>query len=126
MITGGQYNHKVDIFSFGIIMWELFFEESPYINQNSPKLYKYGERRDHNIDSHGFNALGKVLSGDRPVIPFHDKPTMKLWISDFLLENQSDDQILESAANAIILYVNLMKQCWDATPSERPEFSDII
>ena len=126
MISGDQYNHKVDVYSFGIIMWELFFEESPYINQHSPKLFKYGEARDDDISHLGFNAFGKVLSGERPIIPFHDKSSVKLWIADFLLEHQSNnDKILEVTTNAVIQYVDLMKQCWSGTPSERPEFTEI-
>ncbi|KAG2377722.1 hypothetical protein C9374_008807 [Naegleria lovaniensis] len=32
------YNHKVDVYSFAIIMWELYFEENPYLNSQSQNL----------------------------------------------------------------------------------------
>ncbi|KAG2386295.1 hypothetical protein C9374_002741 [Naegleria lovaniensis] len=41
MISGTKYNHKTDVYSFGIVMWELFFEENPYLNAHSKKLHHF-------------------------------------------------------------------------------------
>ena len=133
MISGGQYNHKVDVYSFGILMWEILFEENPYLHQNSPKFSKYGERRVliNDETQMSFNALGKVLKGERPIIPFNiqDKSLIKLWIKDFLyMEDQSaanNEDILNITVNALIAYIELMKECWHEIPTNRPEFAEI-
>jgi serine/threonine protein kinase len=52
-----SYSEKCDVYSFGIIMYELFFEMDAYYNDKSPE---YGNL---------FNLAFEIIQGRRPMIP---------------------------------------------------------
>ncbi|KAF2073386.1 hypothetical protein CYY_005299 [Polysphondylium violaceum] len=81
VIRGALYSEKCDVFSFGIILWELVTRTLPYSNIS-------------------FNCQieEKVLEGMRPPRP----------------------------DNVDIQYCQLMEQCWDQDPEQRPLFDSII
>lgn len=51
VISDSPYSESCDVYSFGIIMWELFFEKTPFSEYNVLIL------------------PGKILNGLRPTIP---------------------------------------------------------
>ncbi|KAG2374831.1 hypothetical protein C9374_010408 [Naegleria lovaniensis] len=124
MIEGNSnYNHKVDVYSFAIIMWELFFEETPYLNSACEKLYKFIEQGD---DVSRFNVIVKVLKGERPVIPFRNHEEMREWISVYLIDQTNTLQTsLDILCDVTQEFVSIMTSCWNANYSERPEFSEV-
>ncbi|KAF0983379.1 hypothetical protein FDP41_010444 [Naegleria fowleri] len=121
--TSSQYNHKVDVFSFAIVMWELFFEENPYLNASSQKLYKFIPSS-HETGSFGVNVLFKVLKGERPIIPFRNEQEMQEWIEEFV-KPHNEHIPLEKLCMITTQYVEMMKECWNANYLERPDFSEI-
>ncbi|KAG2382004.1 hypothetical protein C9374_005796 [Naegleria lovaniensis] len=136
MVEGkSTYNHKVDIYSFAIIMWELFFEENPYLNAHCEKLHKYRQRHADKSTSSAVNILFRVMNGERPIIPFDDDDEMKEWISEFILPNyggnnskhvnKSESCSVEVLCDMTREYLNLMKQCWNGNDRERPDFNEI-
>ncbi|POG62477.1 kinase-like domain-containing protein, partial [Rhizophagus irregularis DAOM 181602=DAOM 197198] len=76
VIAGKVNTFKSDIYSIGILMWEISSGQPPFI--------KY---------EHDYDLAINIINGIRPKI-----------ISGTPLE-----------------YKNLMKQCWDANPSNRPD-----
>ncbi|KAG2370865.1 hypothetical protein C9374_013776 [Naegleria lovaniensis] len=127
MIGGdSSYNHKVDVFSFAIIMWELFFEENPYLNSQSEKLFKFMERQDGSADTLGVNVLFRVMQGARPIIPFQTEDQMKQWVQEYMHDDHTNSKTsLETLYLIIPQYIELMKECWNSNYHERPEFGEI-
>lgn len=77
-----KYTDKVDVFSFGIMMWQLVTREEPYP----------GEEQDLEL------AMAVAHKGKRPKIP------------DYCPKD----------------YADLMTQCWQEDPGDRPDFVEIL
>ncbi|KAG2389006.1 hypothetical protein C9374_014406 [Naegleria lovaniensis] len=123
MLEGNSsYNHKVDVYSFAIIMWELFFEESPYMNSHSKKIYKFMNHDSTHFN--GFNVLVNVLKGIRPVIPFSSENEMTEWIMEFVQPDNLSVS-LQVLCEITKQYIELMKACWNSNFNERPDFGEI-
>jgi tRNA A-37 threonylcarbamoyl transferase component Bud32 len=105
MDDNATYNEKCDVYSFGIIMHELFFMMKPYANK-SKNLYR---------------LIANVLKGERPDVPFSldDSQSMQEWY-DKSHKNSSDFQY-----DSVRLYLEVCKECWDEDPSLRPSFESI-
>ncbi|CAB4442409.1 unnamed protein product [Rhizophagus irregularis] len=76
VIIGKEQTFKSDIYSIGMLMWEVSSGQPPFINYE-----------------HDYDLAMNIVNGIRPKI-----------VSGTPLE-----------------YKNLMKQCWDADPSKRPD-----
>ncbi|RIA91065.1 kinase-like domain-containing protein [Glomus cerebriforme] len=81
VIVGKEYTFKSDIYSFGILMWEISSGQTPFNNYE-----------------HNYDLAIKIVNGMRPEI-----------VSTIPLD-----------------YENLMKQCWDANPLNRPNINDVV
>ncbi|PKY27016.1 kinase-like protein, partial [Rhizophagus irregularis] len=80
VISGKVTTFKSDIYSIGILMWEISSGQPPFINYE-----------------HNYDLAMNIVNGIRPKI-----------VSGTPLE-----------------YKNLMKQCWDADPSKRPDIGTL-
>ncbi|POG75270.1 kinase-like domain-containing protein [Rhizophagus irregularis DAOM 181602=DAOM 197198] len=80
VIAGKVTTFKSDIYSIGILMWEISSGQPPFINYE-----------------HNYDLAMYIINGIRPKI-----------VSGTPLE-----------------YKNLMKQCWDADPSKRPDINTL-
>ena len=105
-------------------MWELLFEENPYIYKNIGKLFF---ERDFEGSGYsglvGFNILPRVMSGLRPVIPFqNDRQLCKLWTQKFIHSKFTNESIVE----CLFKMKDLMESCWQPTPEKRPSFASVI
>ncbi|KAG2387376.1 hypothetical protein C9374_001708 [Naegleria lovaniensis] len=123
MIDGTEnYNEKVDVYSFGIIMWELFFEENPY-NSCSEKLYKFHKLQ---IQLGGLSIIFQVSKGLRPFIPFWNDEEQFMWTKEFIPQELRGEVSLEQFIHVENVYLDLMKQCWNGQPENRPPFLNVI
>ena len=86
-VTGYDYGPSVDVFSFGVVMWELLTCRIPW----SGSAYTFT----HLI-------IRAVIRGERP-------------------EMTADD--LKDVPDG---YLELMKQCWQTEPKERPTFKHVM
>ncbi|KAF0983328.1 hypothetical protein FDP41_010393 [Naegleria fowleri] len=115
---------KIDVYSYAIIMYELFFEETPYWNEDNEKINFFQHCNSDQKKVKAFNLLYQVANHEkRPLIPFINHEEMKLWCEKFMPnDNVSNEDLLIG----VDMYVKLMKQCWSANPIERPSFERII
>jgi serine/threonine protein kinase len=79
VLAGNKYTYESDIYSIGILMWEISSGQPPY----------------KDIYEHNYDLAMRIVNGMRPKI-----------VSGTPSE-----------------YVELMKQCWDADPLNRPDIS---
>ena len=113
---------KIDVYSFAIIMYELLFEENPYLNETSKKIHHF---RPSPSNLKSLNVIFSVAKeGHRPTVPFLNKEELSEWLDEYNVENKQGGN--EDMISAVEDYVTLMKRCWEQVPSNRPTFTQII
>jgi len=128
MISGqllhNQYATAIDVYSFAILIWELLFEDNPYIYINKEKLF-FESNFEESIYAKltNFNVLSHVEKGLRPVIPFHDLDACVRWCEKFLTK---EDANVEVVSNALFSVTNLIEKCWAYHPKDRPSFDQTL
>jgi hypothetical protein len=78
--NSGYYDEKIDVYSYGILLWELVSRQIPFAGLETGVVISQVLRRDN-----------------RPPIPDNVSPTLR----------------------------NLIQQCWDRNPDNRPSFSEV-
>lgn len=101
VVRGEAYNSSCDVYSFGIVMWEVLTEGNPYDEQlkkipASQIPYKVATDKDF-----------------RPILPD---------IESLLEGNQN----LQYEAKSLNEYTELMQRCWTHEPSSRPTFTEVV
>lgn len=123
------YKSQKDVFSFSIIMWEMFFEDNPYMNGKSYKLHKFHsnqKRNSLNADPKTpFTVLARVMQGERPLIPFSEEEKME-WLEEFMPEFKTYPTQKDSIGLLVSEYLELMKSCWADDYRVRPTFETIL
>lgn len=108
----------IDVYSFSIIIWELLFEDHPYLYSNIEKLFfemDY-ETSEYKKLTH-YNILYRAIQGLRPIIPFSTVESCEKWCNKYL-KSQNHEIMFSICA--------LMKDCWNPSPKERPSFDEIV
>lgn len=95
VLEGGDYTTASDVFSFGVIMWEMLMWKVPWA--------QYGGDTSHRI-------IQGVVQGQRPPIPKKKK-----------LPGFKGEQLPPS----LDAFIALMKRCWAQDPEERPSFGHV-
>jgi serine/threonine protein kinase len=116
------YNEKCDVYSFGIMMHEIFTLSKPYITSSSEYV----------------NLLTmslKILNGHRPSIPtdllsneFKEEAASQIK-EYFFKTNELSKAVTNSnidIVHIVKMYFELCTSCWSKNPSERPMFEQII
>lgn len=94
---GATAGRPSDVFSFGIVMWELLTWEVPW----------------RSLRDWGQILVGVVVDNRRPPVP-QDRRTLP--------GRREDNDRFESLEG----YIALMERCWSPNPDQRPEFREII
>jgi hypothetical protein len=115
-----KYNEKCDVYSFGIMMHEIFTLSKPYASAEVVNQFTIGM---------------KIVNGLRPpILPEIDKEDQTKEIIStvkqyFFKSNELSDSIKLSnidILNIVRLYFKLCRSCWSIDPSERPTFYLIV
>jgi serine/threonine protein kinase len=100
-IAGKKCKTKSDVYSFAIIMYELFFEKSPF----NMAEYNQENNSDQSSGLNVFTLANRVLNdGLRPEMPTDES---------MYSENEKS-------------YLELMRKSWAPNPDDRPDFSAIF
>ncbi|EFC38232.1 predicted protein [Naegleria gruberi] len=129
--SGYEIGSSLDVYSYSMIMYELFFEEKPYSPTYSTKMTKFSPNSslDSSRDSQqfAFSIPLKVLKCERPNIPWNNSQEFEGWIDEFVKPYQSSSSSGGGLNHSGVCseYIELMQQCWDQVPSNRPNFKEI-
>ena len=110
---------SLDVYSFSIIMWELFFAQAPYTNSNG-----LCENKTTCRNMTPLSILSKVSRGERPVVPFNTRTELESWLEKYVPEYVSPKTSF-TLVYVVDDYVSLMKECWNQDATLRPSFQDI-
>jgi tRNA A-37 threonylcarbamoyl transferase component Bud32 len=111
VLMNQRYTESCDVYSFGIIMHEIFYERVPY---STPQSSINGSNTS-STSSEGSSAefanlwtLGLQISqGLRPFVPEENS-------KEFMAYSKHQQH-----------YLRVMQLCWDSVPSNRPTFCDL-
>ncbi|EFC36471.1 predicted protein [Naegleria gruberi] len=114
----------IDVYSFAIIMWEVFFEVIPYSSSfKLTRMYETNneeERLWSNVSL--FNIPGLVVKGLRPIIPFKTEDQIFKWISEYMLP---DEKTSPNIVIVVMKYFEIVKRNWDHNATLRSPISNI-
>ncbi len=85
VLSKNRYSEKADIYSFGIVLWEIFARVTPHENKNP------------------FEVASQVVNASL-------RPSLELAEFEHVPQRMLD----------------LIQECWDAYPSKRPSFNEIV
>ena len=105
---------KVDVYSFGMIMWEVFFEQAPYTESSKTCKLLTNQQPTNPI-----NVLTLVVNGKRPSIPFDTRDELLEWMQVYPVGIPSEK------CGIVLGYFELVRVCWDVLPRNRPDFQTI-
>ncbi|KAG2392038.1 hypothetical protein C9374_013523 [Naegleria lovaniensis] len=119
-----DYYTKLDVYSFGIILHEVFFEETPFVS-NASKLSPLNSVGTSSSDysNHCFNIPQLVLQGKRPTIPFSTEEQVLTWIQEYM--PLSERKSLRNLPQSILMYFSVVERAWSSQPLSRPTFTEI-
>jgi serine/threonine protein kinase len=130
LLEGEKLSPLVDVYSFGIIMWECFTGEVGSLS----RPFSSGP----NLTRHASGTLLHILtvSYARPVqAPFDKMLEWKIYSAvvtdgerprlDIFDDALKRAEMSQAECEAVQLYMALMQRCWAADPSQRPRFCEV-
>ncbi|KAL6559406.1 hypothetical protein OROGR_004523 [Orobanche gracilis] len=98
MIGERQHTKKVDVYSFGIVLWELFTARKPFDDMTPEQAAFAVCQKDNSFSSqYGVNGAG-VSQNARPPLP----------------------------SSCPTAFCRLIHRCWSSNPDKRPQFDEIV
>jgi hypothetical protein len=109
VIEVGHYSKAADVYSFGIILWELLTWQQPYEQRGGPRGVASTFTGASAVPTNNWQIMNAVKGAVRPLVP----------PADDLPGGAPPPQLLSE-------YVALMEACWHQDPTARPNFKTII
>jgi serine/threonine protein kinase len=105
IFQGLDYSYPVDVYAYGILLFELLFKKRPYLQQdfNNEELFKQR-----------IIGIKSIINGNEVIQIL--RPNLEGI-------NSTD---LDFDSSKFSQYASLMKRCWDPDPKKRPEWKEII
>jgi len=97
----GHYDNKCDVFSFGVIMWEMMSEKEPYHHIQNKQTVMVNVFNNPNF---------------RPLIPSLEE----------VISLHTDQVDKKSIPFVFEPFIVLMQECWSHDPSTRPTFDQVV
>ncbi|EMS64397.1 Serine/threonine-protein kinase HT1 [Triticum urartu] len=135
VIEHKPYDHKADVFSFGILLWELLTGKIPYeyltplqaavgVVQKTWILTQFIISTNHNNDRICFGLLRTDNITWFEFLLSHDIMGFQDMISVNILLGMGLRPTIPKNAHAKL--AELLQKCWQQDPAERPDFSEIL
>ncbi|VAI35327.1 unnamed protein product [Triticum turgidum subsp. durum] len=135
VIEHKPYDHKADVFSFGILLWELLTGKIPYeyltplqaavgVVQKTWILTQFIISTNHNNERICFGLLRTDNITWFEFLLFHDIMGFQDMISVNILLGTGLRPTIPKNAHAKL--AELLQKCWQQDPAERPDFSEIL
>ncbi len=105
ILEGQDYDYTVDVYSFGILLYEILFKKRPYLEKDYANEEVFKKK---------IIGLRTIKNGNESI--YNLRPDIKGI-------NQKD---LDFNPNKFSQFADLMIRCWHPIPSERPEWKEII
>ncbi|EFC41145.1 predicted protein [Naegleria gruberi] len=122
-LASKQTATKIDVYSFAIIMWEVFFELVPY-STNVEKLipqFEISKQEEEALKINGFNIPYYVVKGVRPFIPFKTDEQIRKWLELYMPNELKNSEIIL----IVKTYFTIMKQAWSHNATKRPTIDSV-
>jgi len=115
LLTHQEYDEKCDVYSFGIIMHEMFILANPYSQHANESIFTLG------MD---------IVKGLRPSVPFdtnndsltNDPQTL---IDHFAKSNSTSNITATDIPQVVHQFYSIVTRCWDSEQTNRPSFEEI-
>jgi hypothetical protein len=101
------YNEACDIYSFGIVMYEIFYERPPFQEENNS---------DDSDQSTNVSSFGSMITLSIDVAQKGRRPTIPVYsANDARAYTQME-----------VRYLDVMRQCWQHDAGNRPSFEEVL
>lgn len=110
-----EHGREVDVYSFGIIINEIFNQEEPFHHEQQSRRLRVFDQED-TYDAADWKSdvpeviEEMVINGERPPIA----------------GEQGKEQIVLPHGRCFSTIANLIQDCWAHDPEDRPTFADIL
>jgi len=110
LLTHQGHDERVDVYSFGIIMHEMFILTPPYAQHEYSSVFTLG------LD---------IVKGLRPLRFDPSNTESNNLIVDFFLQSNTTNMLHSDIPLVVQGFYSLVTRCWDADVSKRPSFEEI-
>lgn len=126
LLQHASYDETCDVYSFGILMHEVFTFEKPYSSSGSSSSQGFVMNQ--------FTIGLQVIQGHRPMVPSEvvqwgqGKESEESLANFFSKSNELSKKKLSSPQIAAVThqYFSLCTQCWSPSAEHRPSFERIV
>ncbi|ODN06311.1 Mitogen-activated protein kinase kinase kinase 7, partial [Orchesella cincta] len=116
VFVGKEYSEKCDVFSWGIIFWEVLTRRKPFDDISKAK-------------GNAFTIMWAVQKGERPPRVAQCPPPIDKLMTKYV-KNNLPIAVFDIKVNFKVAYISFMftvyfRSCWDKDPNQRPSMERV-